>query len=538
MTPLAAGVVTEASLGLSHTGQADFPLVVTQTMTPEQVFILGSGMQPQAATIELSLRNPQKPLYPLDIVLVLDNSQIAHFPDIQALARGILKNLHPQDRLAIITTGGEAQLAVGFTNEFAALEELITDLLPQDGNRIASALKLAVEELRFHGRADATQIILLTGSGMDSGASTSTLLILAEEARRSNIRIFPIGTASFIDAKTLSRLALISRGRFYARFNTKTLIFLFHSLQREIVPPRDIVITQVLPTYIEYLGAEVNPPLVKRKGPGASTLLQWHIPSLPPGSSWQTRFAIGSTKAGRVPVLSHLWRSRVRLIDEYGPFGPIEREQILPMLRLNVRAVPTAYFSFRPRYPLVGEDVHFTDLSSDDGRIVTWEWYFGDGRTSREQHPTHRYEEPGRYVVLLVVTDEDGATDVALKELIVREPLPPPPPTREEICTEEILAILFETLGDLEAVEALKQAIAQQEPLGQKLAEIVDLLASVIGWDSETISKANQKVVEFLKAAFKLVPRPEIAMRVESLALMAVFEFIESWPELRASCQG
>ncbi len=53
----------------------------------------------------------------------------------------------------------------------------------------------------------------------------------------------------------------------------------------------------------------------------------------------------------------------------------------------------------------------FTDNSSDDGTIVSWFWDFGDGKTSTERNPTHRYVKFRNYSVTLTVTYNGGAVD-------------------------------------------------------------------------------------------------------------------------------
>jgi len=45
--------------------------------------------------------------------------------------------------------------------------------------------------------------------------------------------------------------------------------------------------------------------------------------------------------------------------------------------------------------------VAFRDRSY--GNIASWRWDFGDGKSSTEQHPTHRYEQPGEFIVTLYV---------------------------------------------------------------------------------------------------------------------------------------
>ena len=72
---------------------------------------------------------------------------------------------------------------------------------------------------------------------------------------------------------------------------------------------------------------------------------------------------------------------------------------------------PSADFEFYPASPTTGEEITFTDLSSDtDGKIVEWHWEFGDGTASIEKNATHAYAKPGTYTVKLTVKDDGGAT--------------------------------------------------------------------------------------------------------------------------------
>jgi PKD repeat protein len=51
--------------------------------------------------------------------------------------------------------------------------------------------------------------------------------------------------------------------------------------------------------------------------------------------------------------------------------------------------------------------VNFTDEST--GSPISYLWDFGDGESSTEENPVHRYGAPGVYTVTLTVTYEDGS---------------------------------------------------------------------------------------------------------------------------------
>ena len=60
--------------------------------------------------------------------------------------------------------------------------------------------------------------------------------------------------------------------------------------------------------------------------------------------------------------------------------------------------------------------VQFRDLS--DGTVASWEWDFGDGTTSDEESPSHRYTIVGTYNVQLTVSGPGGSDTSVMAELI------------------------------------------------------------------------------------------------------------------------
>ncbi|MCS5488994.1 PKD domain-containing protein [Algoriphagus limi] len=54
----------------------------------------------------------------------------------------------------------------------------------------------------------------------------------------------------------------------------------------------------------------------------------------------------------------------------------------------------------------IQEPVQFQDVSQ--GKIIIWNWDFGDGTTSSSQNPIHEYQKKGTYTVTLTTIDEFG----------------------------------------------------------------------------------------------------------------------------------
>ena len=85
---------------------------------------------------------------------------------------------------------------------------------------------------------------------------------------------------------------------------------------------------------------------------------------------------------------------------------------------INMR--PLAAFTYSPDEPTTQDTIVFQDASEDpDGNLTVWEWDFGDGSHSHEQHPTHKYDDADTYTISLTVTDNHGSTDTISKDLLL-----------------------------------------------------------------------------------------------------------------------
>ena len=79
-----------------------------------------------------------------------------------------------------------------------------------------------------------------------------------------------------------------------------------------------------------------------------------------------------------------------------------------------------------PYYGLVNQLVSFDGDASGGHQPYTWYWDFGDGQTSSEQDPVHRYEHPGNYTVTVTVTDDEHTMVSDTSYALIQESNNPP----------------------------------------------------------------------------------------------------------------
>lgn len=135
--------------------------------------------------------------------------------------------------------------------------------------------------------------------------------------------------------------------------------------------------------------------------------------------SWEWDFGDGTKSTERNPTKKYSQKKiyTVTLIvkDKAGAASQPASQRIPVGI-----AAPKADFSFAPASPEVGEEVQFTDKSTDDGKIERWEWDFGDNTKSTEANPKKKYTQAGTLKVKLMVKDNDGAESTVEKEIVVK----------------------------------------------------------------------------------------------------------------------
>jgi PKD repeat protein len=80
-----------------------------------------------------------------------------------------------------------------------------------------------------------------------------------------------------------------------------------------------------------------------------------------------------------------------------------------------------------PYYGIVNQEITFDGSNSydNDGTIIIYEWFCGDGMLETGEITKHIYTTPGIYTLILLVGDNDGNYDCDETEVIINEDKPP-----------------------------------------------------------------------------------------------------------------
>lgn len=143
----------------------------------------------------------------------------------------------------------------------------------------------------------------------------------------------------------------------------------------------------------------------------ATTFLNTSIPA-PVSSQWD--FGDGATSNQINPVHSYAAPGTytVKLVNNYNICtDSITRSiTVLPPLTADFTS-PDTILCANPF------TANFQDRSIG---AVSWQWDFGDGTTSTEQHPSHIYSNYGNYTVTLIVTNSGGCAVTVIKSNFIR----------------------------------------------------------------------------------------------------------------------
>ncbi|MBI2854762.1 MAG: DUF4349 domain-containing protein [Chloroflexi bacterium] len=119
-------------------------------------------------------------------------------------------------------------------------------------------------------------------------------------------------------------------------------------------------------------------------------------------------------------VQRELTRVRGDIEQTRGRMQFLERSSSTSLINVNLQGTALdAEFSAPTTEVKTGVEIRFSDMTSGGEPPYTYEWSFGDGKTSELKNPIHEYADPGIYTVSLRITDSRGVSDIETKKALI-----------------------------------------------------------------------------------------------------------------------
>lgn len=139
-----------------------------------------------------------------------------------------------------------------------------------------------------------------------------------------------------------------------------------------------------------------------------------------PIASYYWDFGDGYTQSTTTSAISHTYSS-------FGNFLPKVIMEDLSGCRIPLPGIDTVFVTGANTKFGIDDSlfcdfgtVNFTDSTTFNDPVISYNWLFGDGGTSTQQNPVHLYTGPGLYTVELAVQTQIGCRDTLRKPLVIK----------------------------------------------------------------------------------------------------------------------
>jgi hypothetical protein len=313
-----------------------------------EIWLNGSGMQPQATTLTLHIRGSglaQSIQYPQDVVFCIDSSGSMTSSDPQDLridaAKSYVDDMKNPDRGAVVDFDNVATLVGNdhLSSNYLQIKNNIDKIDSVGGTAIGAALQLAIDELINYGDPAHIWIIILLTDGMTG--DRPLCYSEANRAAENNIKVYTIGLGSGADEDLLTDVADITGGKYYPAPTPEYLEGIYHDIRTQTlnIAGMDLVtgdnvyfVRDVLPPWIDLVPGTFNvvPDNIEINASGY-TILEWEVERVLIGDTLTFSFDVVSNIPGLVQT-NFVSDSRVRYVKWTGD----EVEELFPEVLVNV----------------------------------------------------------------------------------------------------------------------------------------------------------------------------------------------------------
>lgn len=342
VTAMACGeqnIDSETENGTFFTRASNPPrLEIDKSINRDQIFINGSGVTPEEATVTITVNGlgfPGVEFNAQDTVFIMDNSDSMdendnEFRRLEALQLYLQKMIAPEDRAAIVKFSAGAELINNhhLTSNYTQIIEDLPELWHTSGlTNLGAAVALANQELIAYGDKNKVLVEILLTDGRPEPPENNVTIDIINDAVENNIEIYTVGLGEAHDAGLLKWIARQTGGKYYYAKNASELIDIYNDISNQFrnftagsdpdLKDSEPLIRDVIPTWItfdpnsftkkpDYIGAYL----------GGTTKIEWNVSKISIGETWSVSYNISSTTIGDAVAITVYGHARVRYFTQ------------------------------------------------------------------------------------------------------------------------------------------------------------------------------------------------------------------------------
>ncbi|MFO0909259.1 MAG: VWA domain-containing protein [Isosphaeraceae bacterium] len=221
-----SGAQGQSRVVITAASDRAFPEVTVdfEVRNPDGTFVVDARREAFQVTEDgrpveiLKFSSPMGEASPITVVLVVDRSLSMENEDrIGGLKQAVASFTHdlpPGSRVAVIAFGSNVSRLCPFTSDMNQVREVVNRLTPAGATRYYDAVAEALELLE---REPGRRAVLALTDGEDTFSQNASLESVTTLARRLGLPVHTLGlgTEDEIEAESLKRLALDTRGQYY-----------------------------------------------------------------------------------------------------------------------------------------------------------------------------------------------------------------------------------------------------------------------------------------------------------------------------------
>lgn len=236
-------------------------LTVGRAVSPDLIYLAGSGYAPETSTVTLSVAGYGGTItqtLPIDVVFSIDSSGSmgTNDPTNERLksAISLVNKLDPlRDTAGVVSWDYYLKFQYGLTNDFKTLNDTIASITPSDSTNLNVGLQYAVQMLDDSGQSDSVKVIIFLTDGVGQYTYSTNPSSYTAQAANKGYKIFSIGLGSIFDEDPLTDMASATGGQYYFSPDANELQSIFDSILTTIVlhtSPSQVNIIEKTENYI------------------------------------------------------------------------------------------------------------------------------------------------------------------------------------------------------------------------------------------------------------------------------------------------